>query len=308
MSDVTTSTIPAPAPGTSRAEAPRAGRRRPQRRRNRRRLLRHTILTVVLGVVGFAWLYPMLWMVSASLKDNMTVFTEMSLIPSAPEFENYVRAWWTANMGRYFWNTLLVTGATVAITLLTTSTIGYVLGTYRFPGKRIIIGAIIAVVFLPEGYTIIPLFEVISALGLSTSLAGLILAESGGAQIMIILLFAGYFRQMPKELLEASRIDGAGFLRSFWSIMLPLSKPVIATAVIMTIMRVWNSFLIPLVLTLSRPDQRTLAVGVYAFQGENSTDWTGMAAASTMSILPIVIAFLLMQRHFVEGIAGAVRG
>jgi len=125
---------------------------------------------------------------------------------------------------------------------------------------------------------------------------------------MIILLFAGYFRQMPRELLEASRIDGAGFLRSFWSIMLPLARPVIATAVIMTIMRVWNSFLIPLVLTLSRPEQRTLAVGVYAFQGENSTDWTGMAAASTMSILPIVIAFLLLQRHFVEGIAGAVRG
>ncbi|GAA1487978.1 carbohydrate ABC transporter permease [Brachybacterium sacelli] len=270
--------------------------------------MRHTLLTVVLGVIGFAWLYPMLWMVSASLKDNITVFTDMSLLPSAPEFENYARAWWTANMGRYFWNTVIVTVATVTITLLTTSTIGYVLGTYSFPGKRIVIGAIIAVVFLPEGYTIIPLFEVISALGLSTSLAGLILAESGGAQIMIILLFAGYFRQMPKDLLEAARIDGAGFLRSFWSIMLPLAKPVMATAVIMTIMRVWNSFLIPLVLTLSRPDQRTLAVGVYAFQGENSTDWTGMAAASTMSILPIVIAFLLLQRHFVEGIAGAVRG
>ncbi|MBP2381519.1 carbohydrate ABC transporter permease [Brachybacterium sacelli] len=308
MSSTATDSLPSRAPHESQVRAVRPRRARPRRRRNRRRVVRHTLLTVVLGVIGFAWLYPMLWMVSASLKDNITVFTDMSLLPSAPEFENYARAWWTANMGRYFWNTVIVTVATVTITLLTTSTIGYVLGTYSFPGKRIVIGAIIAVVFLPEGYTIIPLFEVISALGLSTSLAGLILAESGGAQIMIILLFAGYFRQMPKDLLEAARIDGAGFLRSFWSIMLPLAKPVMATAVIMTIMRVWNSFLIPLVLTLSRPDQRTLAVGVYAFQGENSTDWTGMAAASTMSILPIVIAFLLLQRHFVEGIAGAVRG
>lgn len=308
MSATATDDMTASPSRESRVRALRRSGRPPRRRRNRRRLVRHTILTVVLGVVGFVWLYPMLWMVAASLKNNITVFTDMSLLPTAPEFENYVRAWWTANMGRYFWNTVLVTVATVAITLVTTSTIGYVLGTYSFPGKRIVIGAIIAVVFLPEGYTIIPLFEVISALGLSTSLAGLILAESGGAQIMIILLFTGYFRQMPRELLEAARIDGAGFVRSFWSIMLPLARPVIATAVIMTIMRVWNSFLIPLVLTLSRPDQRTLAVGVYAFQGENSTDWTGMAAASTMSILPIVIAFLLLQRHFVEGIAGAVRG
>lgn len=308
MSMTATDSMPPPVSHGSSTHDVRPRRGRPRRRRNRRRILRHTVLTVVLGVIGFAWLYPMLWMVSASLKDNITVFTDMSLLPSAPEFENYARAWWTANMGRYFWNTVLVTVATVAITLFTTSTIGYVLGTYSFPGKRVVIGAIIAVVFLPEGYTIIPLFEVISALGLSTSLAGLILAESGGAQIMIILLFAGYFRQMPRDLLEAALLDGAGFLRSFWSIMLPLAKPVIATAVIMTIMRVWNSFLIPLVLTLARPDQRTLAVGVYAFQGENSTDWTGMAAASTMSILPIVIAFLLLQRHFVEGIAGAVRG
>jgi ABC-type glycerol-3-phosphate transport system permease component len=124
----------------------------------------------------------------------------------------------------------------------------------------------------------------------------------------MVFLFAGYFRQLPKELEEAARIDGAGFFRTFWQVMLPLAKPAIATAIILSLMRVWNSFLIPLVLTLARPELRTLAVGVYSFQGENMTDWSGMAAASTISLVPIVVIFLLLQRYFVEGVAGAVRG
>ncbi|MFD1716712.1 carbohydrate ABC transporter permease [Georgenia deserti] len=282
----------------------------PRRRRiaNRRRFARHVLLTIVLVPAAALWLYPVLWMVSASLKTNTTIFSSMGLIPEAPEWENYTRAWWTANIGPYFWNTLLITAATIAIVVITTAMIGYVLGTFPFPGRRIVMVLMIATLFLPEGYTIIPIFDLIRSLGLSTSLAGIVLAESGGAHVMIILLFAGYFRQLPRELIEASRIDGAGFLRTFWTVMLPLAKPVLATAIIMTLMRVWNSFLIPLVLTLTRPDQRTLAVGVYAFQGENATDWTGMAAASTISMLPIIIAFLLLQRYFVEGIAGAIRG
>lgn len=278
------------------------------KRRNWRRLTRHGVLTLVLTPLALLWLYPLVWMIAASLKTNSTIFSDVGLWPGEPAFENYTRAWWAAHIGPYFWNTVFVTVATILIVVSTTAMVGYVVGTFPFPGRKALIGLFVITLFLPEGYTIIPVFDLIRSLGLSTSLAGVILAESGGVQVMIIMLFAGYFRQMPRELIEASRIDGAGFLRTFGSIMLPLAKPVLATATIMTLMRVWNSFLIPLVLTLARPDQRTLAVGLYAFQGENATDWTGMAAASTISIMPIVIAFLLLQRQFVEGIAGAVRG
>lgn len=269
---------------------------------------REVVVTIILLPVCVVWLYPFVWMLSASLKTDNEIFGSTNLLPSVPQWENYARAWYEANIGPYFWNTIVITLATVAIVTVTTAMIGYVLGRFTFPGRRIVFALLVATLFLPDGYTIIPIFELIDRLGLSGSLAGIVLAESGGAHVIIILLFAGYFRQLPDELEEAARIDGAGFLRTFWTVMLPLAKPALATAVILTLMRVWNSFLLPLVLTLARPDLRTLAVGVYSFQGENLTDWSGLAAASTISLLPIVAVFLLLQKYFIEGVAGAVRG
>jgi len=162
-------------------------------------------------------------------------------------------------------------------------------------------------IFLPEGYTIIPIVELLQRLHLTNSLAGVTLAQSGGAHVVMVLLFAGYFAQLPKDLEEAAVIDGASFLRVFWEIMLPLAKPVVATTIILQFMASWNAFLQPLVLTLSRPDLRTLAVGMYAFRGEYSTDWSGMAAAATISLAPVVVVFLFLQRYFIEGIAGSVK-
>ncbi|MEQ4206751.1 carbohydrate ABC transporter permease [Actinopolymorpha sp. B17G11] len=277
-------------------------------RRRRRGYVREVVVTLALLPVCLVWIYPFLWMVSASLKTDNEIFGTVGLIPEEVQWENYTRAWYEANIGPYFWNTVIITIASIAIVTVTTAMIGYVLGRYSFPGKKVLVIAFVATLFLPEGYTIIPVFELINRLGLSGSIWGIILAESGGAHVIMVFLFAGYFRQLPKELEEAARIDGAGFFRIFWQVMLPLAKPAIATAIILSLMRVWNSFLIPLVLTLARPELRTLAVGVYSFQGENMTDWSGMAAASTISLLPIVVIFLLLQRYFVEGVAGAVRG
>ena len=132
---------------------------------------------------------------------------------------------------------------------------------------------------MPKGYTIIPIYTLINSLGLNNTLAGVILAEAGGAHVLFILLFTAYFRGLPKELEEAAQIDGAGFLRTFAQVMMPLAKPIIATTGIMQFMYTWNSFLIPLVFTLSKPELRTLGVGMYQFVGEHSVDWTGAAAA-----------------------------
>ncbi|MDQ3540147.1 MAG: carbohydrate ABC transporter permease, partial [Chloroflexota bacterium] len=227
--------------------------------------------------------------------------------PETFQWGNFARAWTDARVGDYFINTLIITFSSVVIVVTTTAMMGYVLGRYQFPGKKIVLGFFVATVFLPEGYTIIPVFELINFLNLGNSLAGVILGQSGGAHIVTILLFAGYFSQLPKELEEAAILDGAGFLRIFWQIFLPLTKPVVATAIIMQFMQSWNDFLLPLVLTLSRPDLRTLSVGIYSFQGEFFTDWSGMAAAATISLMPIIIVFLFLQRYFVEGIAGAVK-
>lgn len=276
-------------------------------RKSRRRLVNFAVIGLLIPVC-LLWIYPLLWVFAASLKSNAEIFGSAGLIPEVFHWENYQRAWNEANVGPYFWNSLFISVCTVTIVVTVTAMIGYSLGRFSFPGKKIIIGAFLVTMLVPEGYVIIPIFQLINDIGLGSSLWGVILAESGGAHVIVILLFASYFRQIPQELEDAARIDGAGFFRTFWSVMLPLAKPVIATGIILTLMRSWNSFLIPLVLTLSRPDSRPLAVGVYAFRGENITDWTGLAAASTITLLPIIIVFLFLQRYFIEGMTGAVRG
>ena len=201
----------------------------------------------------------------------------------------------------------MITVSSVLLVIVITSMIGYVLGRYAFPGKRAIITLFVATVFLPTGYTIIPVFEMVNRLRLADTLWGVILAQSGGAHVLYILLFAGYFSQLPRELEEAAIMDGAGFVRVFAQVMLPLATPIMATVIILQFINSWNDFLLPLVLTLSRPDLRTLAVGMYAFRGEYYVDWSGMAAAASISLLPVILVFLFMQRYFVEGIAGAVK-
>ncbi|TMR38171.1 carbohydrate ABC transporter permease [Nonomuraea zeae] len=246
-------------------------------------------------------------MAGTSLKANAEVFDGLGVFSSVLHLENYVRAWRDARMGEYFLNTVFVTGLSIAITVTVVAMTGYVLGRYRFPGKPAVIAVLAAVIFLPEGYTIIPVVDLIGKLHLDGSLWGLTLAESGGAHVVSTLLFAGYFSRLPKELGEAAALDGAGFFRIFWRVYLPLAKPVVAVAVILQFMHAWNDFLLPLVLTLTRPELRTLSVGMYAFQGEEFTDWSGMMAAATIGLLPIVLLFLFLQRYFVEGVAGAVK-
>jgi ABC-type glycerol-3-phosphate transport system permease component len=291
----------APRPPT----APRRVRARTRRRATT--WARLTLISAVLFAVCFVWIYPFLWMVSSSIKTNAEIFAGLSLFPKAIRLDNYVRAWNDAHIGDYFFNTVFVTVMSIIISVLAVSMMGYVLGRYRFPGKRIVIGLLAAAIFLPEGYTIIPVFDLINKLGLQDSLWGITLAEAGGAHVVATLLFAGYFSQLPKELEEAAMMDGAGFFRIFWQVYLPLAKPVVATAVILQFMHSWNDFLLPLVLTLNQPELRTLSVGIYSFQGEYFTDWSGMAAAATISLLPIIVLFLFLQRYLVEGVAGAVK-
>jgi raffinose/stachyose/melibiose transport system permease protein len=262
---------------------------------------------VLLGLVA-VWIYPFLWMVSAALKSPLEVFSAgMNLIPETPIWDNFRRAWVDARFAQYLANTVIVTAATVLLVLIRCSMTGYVLARYSFYGRKVILGILVATLFVPAGYTIIPVVDLATRLGMLNSLWGMIIALSGGAHVASILLYMGYFRQLPKELEEAAIVDGAGFFRTFFQVMLPLAMPVTATVTLMTFLSTWNAFFLPLVFTFSRPDLRTLSVGMLAFIGENSTDWSGMAAAATISLLPVVLLFILLQRYFVEGIAGAVK-
>lgn len=285
----------------------RSDARHPRRQRILRRLPWWIGAAFLVGTAAL-WVFPFAWMVSASLKDNMEMFAGgLNLLPNNLVWENYVRAWNDANFGRYLINTVIVTVVTVVIVTVRCATCGYVLARYRFKGSRVFMGILIATLFVPTGYTIIPVVKVSMQLGLIDSLAGMILALSGAAYVSAILLYFGYFRTIPRELEEAAVIDGAGFVRTFFSVMLPLAMPVTATVAILTFITTWNSFFLPLVFSFSRPELRTVSVGMQAFVGETATDWSGMAAAGVISILPVVALFIFMQRYFMEGISGAVK-
>lgn len=254
------------------------------------------------------WIYPFVWMVSASLKDQLEVFSSgLSVIPESPMWENYGRAWNDARFGTYLWNTVVVTVLTTVLVVVRCAMAGYVLGRFKFLGHKAVMVVLVATLFVPTGYTIIPVVDIAQRLGMLNSLTGMIIALSGGAHVASILLYLGYFRQIPRELEEAAIVDGAGFWSIFLRIMFPLAMPVTATVTLLTFLATWNAFFLPLVFTFSRPDLRTLSVGMLAFVGENSTDWSGMAAAATISLVPVVVLFIVLQRYFVEGIAGAVK-
>ncbi|TDQ41222.1 carbohydrate ABC transporter permease [Aureibacillus halotolerans] len=265
-------------------------------------------LHVFLSVLGLIWIYPFIWMVLSSLKTNREFLTSgIQPLPEDPQWENYLRAWDSANFSDYFLNTVIFTVSVVFIVIVLCALTGYALGRVQFPGQKTIMFIVVAIMFIPKGYTVIPLFQIISDLGLSNSLFGVIVAESSGAHVLFILMFASFFARIPNEIEEAAEMDGAGFLRTFFNVMLPLSAPIIATTAIMQFIWTWSSFLLPLVLTASKPELRTLAVGMQNFVGTYTADYVGMTAGATISLLPVMLVFIFMQRYFMEGVAGAVK-
>ena len=265
------------------------------------------IAVIILLIVGFLWIYPFLWVLFASFKTSSEMFSAgAKLLPENWDFSNFYRAWTKANFDIYFFNTVLYAASATIIELIKSSMCGYVLGRYRFPGRTLILGLITATLFIPIASIILPQFQLIRAMGLLNTRLGVIVALSGGAGALYVLLFTGFFQTLPDELFESARLDGANFLQTF-RLMLPLSKPIIATVVIFQFMHTWNEFNIPLVFTLGRPELRNMAVGMYAFRGEFSVDWTGFAAGTAISIIPVLLVFFLFQGYFVRGLSGAVK-
>ncbi|WP_163537473.1 carbohydrate ABC transporter permease [Gracilibacillus sp. YIM 98692] len=267
------------------------------------------VIHVFLVLFGLVWIYPFIWMVFSSLKTNQEFLTSGTKLMPEGEFqwENYTDAWFTANFSGYFLNTVIFTVATVMIVIILSSLTGYALGRIDFPGKKTIMVCVVAIMFIPKGYTIIPLFKLVNYMGLDDSILGIIVAEASGAHVLFILMFASFFANLPKSIEEAAEIDGAGFLTIFTKVMLPLSMPIVATTAIMQFIWTWSSFLVPLVLTISKPELRTLAVGMQNFVQTYAVDFSGMAAGATISLIPVMTIFIIMQRYFIEGVAGAVK-
>lgn len=258
-------------------------------------------------LLGIFWISPFVLMVFIALNSTgSTAFSDL-FNPALWSFESFVRTWNQADFALSFLNSLIVTSVSVVLILLITSMAGYALARLQFRQKKVFIALMTSVMLVPAVVFSIPVYQILKMMHLDGSLIGLILAEVCSAHVMFVLLFMHYYQSIPDALIEAAKLDGASPAAIYWKIMFPLARPVIGTVVVTQTVWTWNSFLMPLILTLNNPELQTLSVAVYAFQGENIVDYAGMMAAGCITVLPMILLFILFRKYFIQGMEGAVK-
>ena len=256
-----------------------------------------TGLVVLLGVTMVA---PFLYMVVTSLMDEFEVFRyPPTLIPTHPHFGNYAAALTALPFWRFFVNSAVVSVFVVAGQVLTSAAAAYAFARLRFPGRDRVFLVFLSVLMVPAVVLLVPRFLIVNALGWVDSYAGLISTEL--VSVWGIFLLRQFFLTLPRELEDAARLDGAGEWRIFWRIVLPMSKPALATLAVFAFVDQWKSFLWPLVVTRSVRMQ-VVEVGIASFHGIYYTNWPYQMAAAVTAVVPLVVLFFLAQRYFVRGI------
>ena len=261
-------------------------------------------MAAVVFLVGL----PLLWLLSASFKEIGEIYVvPATWIPHDPTLQNFPTAWNAAPFGLYYWNTIVVTVVSVAGKLVMACCTAYALVNLRFPGKTIIFGLILGALMIPTQVVVVPNYLLFADLGLINTYTALILPHVPTAVGTFLMRQA--FLALPREILDAARVDGAGHLRTLWTIMIPLSMPVLVTFGLLATQDVWNDFLWPLIIT-NTDTMRTLPVGISRLlDTEGNTQWGVVMAGAIYVIAPLLAVFLWAQRHIVEGIAaGAVKG
>jgi multiple sugar transport system permease protein len=245
---------------------------------------------------------PLAWMVMTSIQTPDEARRFPPVLPSGIHWQNYTDAIHAAPFGRFFLNSFLVTGACVVGNLVLCSLAGYAFARLRFFGRDVLFVILLATLMIPFQVVMIPIFLIMRHLGLVDSLGALILPNL--VTPFGIFLMRQFFRTLPVELEEAARIDGCSRLGTLIRIVLPLSGPALATLAVIAFLWNWNDFLWPLVVIQSEHNM-TLQLGLSTFQGAHSTAWTLLMAGNVLAVLPMLVAFLLAQRHFVNSIASA---
>ncbi len=254
-----------------------------------------------LTIGALAMIGPFVWMISTSLKPMVEQY-DMALIPVSPTLGNYPRLFGIMPFHLMIWNSVKISAISVAGQLLTCSMAAFIFAVVRFPGRNILFVLLLVTLMVPGQVTVIPQFIIFKWLGLYGTQAPLYApAFLGGA--FGTFLMRQYFLTIPIELAEAARIDGASLARIFFTIYLPLSKPALAAFAIFAFLFSWNDLFSALIYLPSDPEKTTLTVGLALFQTQYGGQWTLMMAASLISVAPIIIAFFLAQRHFIQGIA-----
>lgn len=260
------------------------------------------IAYVAYSLAGLFMLLPFLWVITTSLKQTGHEFLlPPEWFPHPVVWDNYAEVFRQVPFLKFTENTLIIAVTATILGVLTASLSGYGFARLRFPGRNILFALCLSTMMVPYAVTMIPEFIIFKTLGWVNTFLPLIVPPSLGGGAFSIFLFRQFYLTLPIELDEAARVDGAGSFRIWWTILLPLARPIIATVGILSFFGHWNDFLRPLIY-LSSPDIRTLTLGLLAFQGEYSTEWNLLMAASALMILPIMVIFLAGQRYIVRGI------
>jgi multiple sugar transport system permease protein len=266
--------------------------------------MRKTLISLLLhlGLIVSAVLtiLPLVWMVLASLMPSGEANTEPPpFFPSHITFEHYRELFVRLNLGRVLFNSALLAVTVTVLSVLLNAMAGYAFAKLRFPGRGRIFGFLLAALVLPSQVAILPLFLLMRQLGLVSSYWGVILP--GMATIFGIFLVRQYALSIPDELLDAARIDGASEVRIFAEIILPLCRPILVTLAIFTFLGTWNDFFWPLVI-LTDDSKYTLPVALANLFGEHVQDTELMMAGSVLTVMPVLLLFLFLQRHYVQGL------
>ncbi len=287
-------------PQTTPRDAP------PGARRRRRMPLGKSFVAFILVAICALTIFPLVWLILTSLREQNTIFNG-PVLPKQITFQAYPRAWTATNFGLHFANSVWITTVTVLGVLVFSTLAGYSFAKLRFPFKNLIYVILLSTLMMPATALIIPLYLELKKLGLLNSQAGLILLYVSGSAPFAMFLMRAFFETLPDELVQAARIDGAGEFTIFWRVILPLARPGIAVVVIFQFLATWNEFLYANTI-LQNTGALPLQPVLYSLMGQYQTDWPMLTAGLTMSIVPVILVYVWMQRQFVAGLTlGAVK-
>lgn len=277
-----------------------------KRQKQEQSFVSKTISYILLSVGAVTMIAPFLWMLTTSLKapGTLTAFTYggewwKEWIPTSFEWKNYVKVWQVVPFAKFYVNSIFVASMTTLGQVVTSAMAAYAFARLHFPGRDKLFFAYLATMMVPGAVTMIPVFILLRYLGWIDSYKAVILPAAFTAYGTFML--RQFFLTLPKELEDAAKIDGCSYLGIFWKIILPLSKPALATLTTFTFMGNWMSFMWPLIV-LNTESKFTLPIGLAYFKSVYGTDYSLLMAASLMMILPILLVFIFNQRFFVEGI------
>lgn len=263
-------------------------------------VLMRVVLYALVLLILFLYLFPLVWQFSTSLKPLDDVFRGMNIIPSKPMWENYRTAWSNFNVGRYLLNTVIVASVVTLGQVICCSMAGYGFARLRFPGRDAIFYLYLGTMMIPSTVTLIPAYIIVLELGLVDSIKGLVLPFVFGNALGTFLI-RQYLLSIPSDLEDAAKIDGAGYFTIWTRIMLPISKPAMATTAVMTLVSQWNSLVWPLIVIQS-DRWKVLTVGLADFRLYRNIQWNTMMAGVVIATLPMIIILFLAQRFFIQGI------